>query len=269
MNRFVAASLAVAGLSIGFASAASAADLSPAPAPVYTKAPVAAPVNWTGFYLGVNFGGHEEEDKDAVSITSNTGAVAAVAATQLGGDAPVSLSRTGAAGGLQFGYNWQVSQFVYGLEADFDGLSSPAAQRLLTDGSGAFTVTPANFIDNANDRWMATARARAGYAYDRALFYATGGAAFSSWETSHSLVVSTTSGTESASFTRTGWVAGGGIEYMFARNWITRIEYLYADFGTANNTLTATSATAHTITFAEPEKLTDQMLRVGVSYKFQ
>jgi opacity protein-like surface antigen len=37
--------------------------------------------------------------------------------------------------------------------------------------------------------------------------------------------------------TRTGWVAGGGIEYMFNRNWTAKVEGLYADFGSTDLTV--------------------------------
>lgn len=56
MYRVVIACLVGTGLSIGFGGAASAADLAPAPVPVYTKAPIAVPYSWTGFYAGVQAG---------------------------------------------------------------------------------------------------------------------------------------------------------------------------------------------------------------------
>src|SRR5215472_8215803 len=77
MHRLVAASLA-AGLSVGLATATSAADLGrPAPAPVYTKAPMIAPFSWSGFYAGVQAGyGWSNGDVDsAVSSTSVNPAV--------------------------------------------------------------------------------------------------------------------------------------------------------------------------------------------------
>jgi opacity protein-like surface antigen len=43
--------------------------------------------------------------------------------------------------------------------------------------------------------------------------------------------------------TRTGWVAGGGIEYMFNRNWTAKIEVLYADFGSSDVTIDAFGGT--------------------------
>jgi outer membrane immunogenic protein len=58
MHRLVVASLAAAGVGVGLTAVASAADLGrPAPAPVYTKAPVVVPFSWTGFYVGGTAGG--------------------------------------------------------------------------------------------------------------------------------------------------------------------------------------------------------------------
>ena len=53
MHRYLMTSVAAFALGIG---AASAADLGRAPAPVYTKAPLAVPFSWTGFYIGPNIG---------------------------------------------------------------------------------------------------------------------------------------------------------------------------------------------------------------------
>jgi hypothetical protein len=51
MHRLIVMSLAAAGVSVGL-TAATAADISPAP--VFAKAPIAAaaPFSWSGFYLG-------------------------------------------------------------------------------------------------------------------------------------------------------------------------------------------------------------------------
>jgi len=58
MRHQMLTGLAVGSLLVG---AAQAADLkpAPAPAPVYTKAPMMAPVfSWTGFYIGGELGVH-------------------------------------------------------------------------------------------------------------------------------------------------------------------------------------------------------------------
>src|SRR5258707_361218 len=38
---------------------------------------------------------------------------------------------------------------------------------------------------------------------------------------------------------RTGWAAGGGIEYGFARNWTARVEYLHLDLSDQTFSFTA------------------------------
>jgi outer membrane immunogenic protein len=48
------------------------------------------------------------------------------------------------------------------------------------------------------------------------------------------------SAADSSSTTRAGWIAGGGVEYMLARNWTAKIEGLYAGFG--NSTVAGQSA---------------------------
>jgi len=89
--------------STAFVGAAAAADIQAA-RPVY-KAPVLAPVpvyNWTGFYVGVNAGYSWGQQDNSISGT-------AVGTNKV----------NGFIGGGQIGYNWQVNQIVFGLEADF------------------------------------------------------------------------------------------------------------------------------------------------------
>ena len=84
--------------------AASAADLSPAP--VYTKAPMMAPVfSWTGFYIGGNLGG-------AWANTTITDSLFGLNFSN--GNNGVFV------GGGQVGFNYQVSSVVFGVEGDFD-----------------------------------------------------------------------------------------------------------------------------------------------------
>ena len=109
MNRLTI--LAVATLAVGAAAPAVAADL-PARAHVYTKAPamVQAAYDWSGFYIGINGGG----------ATSNID----WNADGFGDEG--SHHATGGTVGGQIGYRWQMSSWVFGLEAqgnwaDFKG----------------------------------------------------------------------------------------------------------------------------------------------------
>src|SRR6266496_2369150 len=102
-----------------FAGAASAADL---PARTYTKAPAIVPpaYNWTGWYVGVNAGG-EWGNTDLNTVPTNgifaasgfPGTQATILATQVTNAKP-----SGWTAGGQVGYNWQASNWLFGIEAD-------------------------------------------------------------------------------------------------------------------------------------------------------
>jgi outer membrane immunogenic protein len=139
--------LSTALVTIGLATAASAADL---PRAVH-KAPAYVPpaaYNWTGLYLGLN-GGYGWADSGF-------------------GDAD------GFVGGGQIGYNWQAigSPWVFGLEADIQGTDMDASQ------------TAAGITATGKVNGFGTIRGRIGYAWDRAMLYGTGGVAFTRTELS-------------------------------------------------------------------------------------
>jgi outer membrane immunogenic protein len=268
------ASFAAAGLCVGLSAAASAADLGrPPPAPFYTKAPIAVPFSWTGYYIGLNAGGHWGHDSDPATVTANTFWFPQNLAI-MDAALPTTLSQSGFVGGAQLGYNWQVSSFVFGGEADIMGLSGSASRTRIIP----WLVSPqqATLGDSANDRWMATLRARAGFAFDRILIYGTGGGAVANWAISHSYsdnfpLANTPLTTTQLTTTRSGWTAGGGIEYAVTTNWSVRGEYLYADFGTAHSNLTFINpfgVVPSGATIGHADHLTESLARAAVSYKF-
>jgi outer membrane immunogenic protein len=87
-----------------------------------------------------------------------------------------------------------------------------------------------------NSRWVTTATAKLGCAWDRVLLYGKGGGA---WVGANNpkLTVNGAPVTLSSSTTNNfGWTAGIGIEWAFAGNWSARAEY---DFiGLQNQSLT-------------------------------
>jgi outer membrane immunogenic protein len=212
-------------------SAAMAADIN---RPVY-KAPPAgvlpAAYDWTGFYIGGHIG---------YGWAKNTFTDPFV---------PFSVSDSnanGIMGGGQVGYNYQIGQFVIGVEGDMSG----------TGIKGGPAVLGANF--NTNVDWTATATGRAGLAFDRWLVYAKGGAAWA--HDRYSTNFYTFPGTVELTDTRFGWTVGAGVEYAFAPQWSAKLEYNYMDFGTKN------------VAFA-PGRLTDvnqqiNAVKLGVNYKF-
>lgn len=127
-------------------------------------------------------------------------------------------------------------------------------------------------------KWFGTVRARVGLlATPQVLLYATGGLAYGDTELSLTtqpfaspgvncaLGAACVSGTSSG--TSIGWTAGVGLEWMFARNWSVKAEYLFIDLG-------AISATGATVNAVPPGSYTastdfrEHIARVGVNYKF-
>ena len=198
---------------VAMAAPAFAADL---PARTYTKAPppVVIPMyDWSGFYIGGN--GGWGQSRNCVDFFNATGTAFAEGCHE----------RSGGLIGGQLGYRWQVSQWVFGLEAQGDwadlsntrlSIINPAfSTRAKTDGIGLFT-------------------GQIGYAWNASLFYFKGGAAVTDNRFS---ILNTLTGTElaAASATRWGGTVGVGWEYGFASNWSVGIEYDHLFMGNANN----------------------------------
>ena len=70
--------------------------------------------------------------------------------------------------------------------------------------------------------------------------------------------------TDATSFSKwhSGWLVGGGLEYMMTRHWTLKGEYQYQDYGsfTTGNLDSAIESYRH--------ELTNQVFKVGVNYKF-
>ncbi len=220
MRNLLLSTVAFAAL----AGSAFAADLpSRKEAPVYV-APAPA-FSWTGFYIGADIGG--AFSSTSVSATGRL----AYEFTSLG-EIPGSLGSSGVMGGGYVGYNYQVNQnFVVGLEGDFQGTSISKTfngYNPTCAGGGCYTTAKAS-LD-----WLAAINGRLGVAYDRALFYAIGGAAWAGANGSFNFADGPEWIGYSNSTSLSGFDVGAGVEYAFTPNWLGRIEYRYYDFGSAN-----------------------------------
>jgi outer membrane immunogenic protein len=200
----------VAALLGTVSGAAFAADLpSRKEAPVYV-AP--APVfSWTGFYVGAEFGGQWGKDTGYLvnNFTSN-----ALLSTG-------SYNTSGVVGGGLIGYNYQIGQFVLGVEGDLTGSSN----------QGRFTT--ANGIGSVNTQYGfgAGIRGRLGYAFDRTLVYATGGWAYEDISHTYNYWAGGALRNPNSNTGRSGYTVGGGVEYAFNYNWSARLEYRWSDYG--------------------------------------
>ncbi|MBB5752027.1 outer membrane protein [Prosthecomicrobium pneumaticum] len=215
-------SLLLAGVALaGFVSVAQAADLTgyePAPAPVL--APAAPAFDWSGLYIGVH-GGYAWSDIDYDSLTSG------------------SFDADGLFGGVQAGYNFQNGPFVIGAEFDFS----------LSDVSG--DTFDGGTISTSSD-WGATARLRAGYAFDRFLVYGTGGLAVSDASAS-------VEGVGSDDKTLVGWALGAGVEAFVTQKVSLKVEYLHLDYG---------SETFDFGPFESDNDVSADIVRAGLNFHF-
>jgi outer membrane immunogenic protein len=227
MRRGLLALIGLAGAA-AISGGAMAADLK---TPVY-KAPPAgvlpAAYDWTGFYIGghVGYGWGQKDWRDNFGLNA-------------------SSTPNGFLGGGQVGYNYQIGQYVLGIEADGSW-----------SGIKGGTTALGAAIDNNVD-WTSTVTGRAGMAFDRWLVYGKGGVAFAGdrFRTNRY-----TPATLEVTDTRVGWTVGAGVEYAFAPAWSAKLEYNFMDFGTravsfAPGTSTDIDQQVHAVKF-------------GINYKF-
>ena len=78
----------------------------------------------------------------------------------------VNPSFTGIVGGGFVGYNYQINQFVIGVQGDIQGAG--------LQGNGYNVLTDLN--TDVTQNWFGAVNGRLGFVYDRALIYAIGGA---------------------------------------------------------------------------------------------
>lgn len=203
-------------------AASAASHAADAYRPIYKSPPplMIPDYNWTGFYLGAN-GGY--------------------------GAGPSNNAKGWVAGGT-VGYNLQVGHVVLGFEGDYDWTNmtgNTTAGVCAASVSGCRTTVP----------WLATARGRVGYAFDRIMPYVTGGLAYGN------LKAESDFGSDSEN--QPGYALGGGVEYAFGDRWSTKIEYLYVSLSDSDCAAPCGSpAVPATVRF------TENFFRFGLNYRF-
>lgn len=225
--------IATAAALLASSIVAQAADLPSRKAPVVAPVVYAPIFTWTGFYVGADAGYGFGRDKITATDYTDIGAT--------------TLHPRGFVARAHAGYNYQIQNFVVGVEGDV-GYAGLTKKKSFVDGV---------LKDEAT--WDASARLRAGYAMNRTLFYVTGGAAF----TENKLTASYLDGSADAfkSGTRVGYAVGAGVEYAFTNNLLARVEYRYTDFGSEKMDVPAAAGVLKS-------KYDYSTVTGGVSYKF-
>jgi outer membrane immunogenic protein len=255
--------------SVALPSMASAADLAP-----YAKAPMLSPAtNWSGFYGGVNVGYGWGNDNMSLVGSAGSGFP--------GIPQSIGSRSSGALGGDQIGYNWQMGTFVTGLEADIQASGIRGMSQAAAIG---FDTAP-NELDSATSErklsWFGTVRGRVGVTLTPSLLlFGTGGLAYGSVRNSGNGIQNDTAdigaltivtNPASVAQTKVGWTAGAGVEWMFFHNWSAKAEYLHVDLGTSSavGSTELNGAPFHngtTLTYRWQNSF--DIVRAGVNYHF-
>ena len=241
------AAISALALAMGMGSAL-AADLP------YRKAPLVEPpppaLTWTGFYAGVNIGGGWSSSNNNNVNNIYYDPAFPLGSTQFSSSwgttpnlffLPVNANNSGTNGGVvgggQIGYNFQFNpSIVVGAEADFQGssignndksASAPVYASPFANDGGNGLLFPLVSIGGGHVGldWIGTVRGRAGWLFTPSLLvYGTAGFAYG--------------GVYAGNYnnSRTGWTAGGGLEWMVAPHISIKAEYLYADLSSGGMT---------------------------------
>ena len=234
--------------------AAFGADLAVPPAP-----PVVQPFTWTSCYGGVHVGGGAFRRGRYRSGAIGAGLRFSAPGTTVG-VTTTSINATGFLAGAQIGCDYQFySHLVLGVEGAVSGSTM----------KGSTTVAfPAGFPGdqgavNAKTDFLPSITARLGVALDRVLLYAKGGVAWAGDETN---VIGSVAGTP-FSFqgldTRTGFTAGGGVDWAFSGPWSVNVEYDYYGFGHGNVFMTDS---VNGFTGLVDTKQSIQVVKVGLNF---
>jgi outer membrane immunogenic protein len=269
----------ILGATVGLLAASATAMAADLPVKAPMVAPVMAPAfSWSGCYIGGNVGGKWAQSDGSVTV----------APAGIGAGGLVAFGRTESSSliaGGQLGCNIQTGNWVFGLEGDADWQRLRFSRTLGTAAVLPFPFVAGDFFDFRSD-WQASARGRLGYAWDRWMIYATGGAAFINAKVGTNFIATTAGGVAFPATLTTdektlvGWTIGGGLEYAVTNNWIVGIEGRYSNYGTTtfNGGAVATVFTpstvapgAGTFTFApstQTLKLETFEVMGRLSYKF-
>ena len=233
--------------------------------------------NWNGFYTGLNAGAAWGSYDPQTATNPDKGVIGAPSAAVINSLGNQSIKPLGFSGGAQAGYNWQVGNWVAGIEGDFSYLHlSGAATTFVPYVPPSTSTAVISAYGNAN--WVATVRPRIGWAANNWLLYATGGVAVTNFQDDFALGgvnPPTRNPPPNGSFYQQsshlgniplGYAVGGGVEAAINERWSVKAEYLHVDFGRFTATQTATNDAA--LMPRQSADLKADLVRVGLNYRW-
>jgi outer membrane immunogenic protein len=236
LRVFVGGLVLAAGTGLSLSAMAADLPVRVAPPTVPPVAYVSPVYNWSGFYVGGHLGGGFADSSWSDPFTG----------------ANDTFNKLGFLGGGQVGANLQFNALVLGVEGDF----SWTGLGLKGSGTGSIGNTIATTTN-----WTSTVTGRVGAAFDRLLVYGKGGVAFAQ---DNSSLTDLGGNNSSATFMRTGWTAGAGLEYGLSQNWSAKIEYDYLGFGSKALNFSTPLQPAYTTN----ANLNVQEVKAGLNFRF-
>jgi outer membrane immunogenic protein len=294
----------IAAIASLLTTSAFAADLAPR---MYSKAPapVVAVYDWTGFYIGGNVGYSWGRSSSTLAFSDATsGALLNSTAAKFDLDGVIGggqigynwqrdkwvfglegdIQGSGEKGNTNAVCPGGPTVFTTTLPSAVNGPCSLGRTGDTVAGDvGAYPVT--NSLSE-KIQWFGTVRGRIGPTITPTILaYVTGGLAYGGVKTYDTVTGTNILGPQgvntpptlaavAASFsnssTRVGWTLGAGVEGVISGNWTAKLEYLYVDLGNVSGSF-ATPVVAPSGAFviaSYNSHITDNILRVGVNYKF-
>lgn len=209
---------------------------------------------WTGVYVGAH-GGHGFGTDD-VTTTLRDSLGAPMAPT--GHD---SFNVDGYLAGVTAGANYQIDQFVLGVEGRYSA----------GDVSGEFNYNVARpeAIAGGTLNGLASLSARAGVAFDNTLVYARGGYAVGWNEGFSNNVMLPAPAVDVATGTGTvqGYVIGAGVEHAVTEQISVGLDYSYYGFQRGELDMTSSAYPAGAVLHTDPQ-LNLGVVTAGVNFHF-
>jgi outer membrane immunogenic protein len=223
---------------------------------------------WTGFYFGGSIGARYTDAKWTTEQTSDPFDILGV----VNAEQPDSnqLGSRSFRGALHTGYNWHAGSWVWGVEGDL-GFARSSKTVSGFPGTGIFAV-PTDKL-TAEVGHDGSLRLRAGVLLSpNTLWYVTGGLAAQEAQITAQCVRNpdgwcvAVARNETASKVLYGYTIGGGVETALTKNWLTRVEYRFSEFGKFDRTFFINGLPGDAI--SGTAQFNTHILNVGLSYKY-